>query len=140
MGPREQADRLFDMIMSAVEQGDTARVAFHTDMAVQAYAMLGELDNDAHYHLGLIHLVRGETAEGLEQADAMEAEVPGHLLAILIRHLAARSEGDSAGMQEAYSRFLASYESEITTTRPEYEMHRPQIDAFLAEARRESGD
>jgi len=135
MGPREQADRLFDMIMAAAEQGDTARVAFHTTMAIQAYQMLGELDNDARYHVGLIHLVRGEPAQTLEQADLIQASVPGHLLAIVLRHMAGRISSDSVAMREAYTRFLANYESEIAVGRPEYEMHKGQIDAFLAEAR-----
>lgn len=138
MGPREQADRLFEMIMNATEQGDTARVSFHTDMAIQAYAMLGELDNDARYHVGLIHLVRGESAEGVAQADSMERAVPGHLLAIVLRHTAARIESDSAGMREAYRRFLTSYEDEIAAERPEYQAHQRQIDEFLGAARRES--
>jgi hypothetical protein len=127
------------MIMTAAEEGDTARVAFHTTMAIQAYQMLGELDNDARYHVGLIHLVRGEPVQTLEQADLMEESVPGHLLAIVLRHLASRTGGDSTAMQEAYRRFLANYESEIAVARPEYEVHRGQIEAFLAEARGAAG-
>ncbi|KPJ93964.1 MAG: hypothetical protein AMS18_04705 [Gemmatimonas sp. SG8_17] len=134
--PRQQADRLFDMIMSAAEEGDTARVAFHTTMAIQAYAMLGGLDQDARYHIGLIHVVRGETGQALAQADSMEAVVPGHLLGTILRHAAARASGDSAGAQDAYRRFLVSYDSENAVPRQEYEMHRNSIDAFLEAARR----
>ena len=133
--PRQQADRLFDMIMSAAEDGDTARVAFHTTMAIQAYQMLGELDQDARYHIGLIHIVRGETGQALAQADSMEAAVPGHLLGTVLRHTAARASGDSAVAQDAYRRFLASYDSENSIPRPEYEMHRNSIEAFLDSAR-----
>jgi hypothetical protein len=124
------------MIMSAAEQGDTARVAFHTTMAIEAYAMLGELDQDARYHIGLIHVVRGETGQALAQADSMEAAVPGHLLGTILRHTAAHASGDSADAQDAYRRFLASYDSENSAQRPEYEMHRSSIDAFLEAARR----
>ncbi len=134
MAPREQADRLFDMIMTAAEQGDTARVAFHTTMAVQAYEMLGELDNDARYHLGLIHVVRGESDLAQAQAGEIEQTVPQHLLAIMLRHRVATLMGDSSAAVQAYARFLANYDSEIVIDRPEYEMHRSQIDAFRTEA------
>jgi len=134
MAPREQADRLFDMIMAAAEQGDTARVAFHTTMAIQAYEMLGDLDNDARYHVGLIHIVRGEPDLALAQADTIEQSVPEHLLAIMLRHSAATLTGDSSAAQRAYDRFRASYNAEVSTDRPEYQMHRGQIDAFRAEA------
>lgn len=134
--PRQQADRLFDMIMSAAQEGDTARVAFHTNMAIQAYAILGELDQDGRYHVGLIHVVRGETEQALAQADSIETAMPGHLLGTILRHTAARANGDSANAQDAYRRFLASYDSENAAQRPEYEMHRSSIDAFLEAARR----
>lgn len=139
MTPREQADRLFDMIMTAAEAGDTARVQFHTTMAIQAYQMLGELDGDALYHLGLIHLVRGETGEALAQATALEKEAPNHLLASILRQSAASATGDKVAEQAAYSDFLAHYDSEIAIARPEYEMHRNTIDSFLTAARGATG-
>jgi hypothetical protein len=121
--------------MTAAEAGDTGRVSFHTDMAIQAYQMLGELDGDARYHVGLIHVVRGETAEALAQADSLEIAVPGHLLAHVLRGAAARAIADSAALPGIYRDFLADYEREIAVARPEYEMHRNSIDSFLNEAR-----
>ncbi len=135
LSPRQQADRLFDLIMTSAEAGDTARVAFHTDMAIQAYQMIGDLDGDARYHVGLIHVVRGETAQALAQADSLEAMVPGHLLALMLRRAAARASGDTVGVPDIYRAFLDSYDREITIPRPEYEMHRNSIDSFLNEAR-----
>jgi tetratricopeptide (TPR) repeat protein len=139
MTPREQADRLFDMIMTAAEAGDTARVQFHTTMAIQAYQMLGELDGDALYHLGLIHLVRGETDEALAQAAALEDQAPNHLLASVLRQSAASAMGDTAAERAAYRDFLAHYDSEMAIARPEYEMHRTTIDSFLKAARAATG-
>ncbi|UCG85857.1 MAG: zinc ribbon domain-containing protein [Gemmatimonadota bacterium] len=135
LSPRQQADRLFDLIMTSAEAGDTARVAFHTDMAIQAYQLIGDLDGDARYHVGLIHVVRGETAAALAQADSLEAMVPGHLLALVLRRTAARASGDTTALPDIYRAFLASYEREIAAPRPEYEMHRNSIDSFLSEAR-----
>jgi hypothetical protein len=123
------------MIMTAAEQGDTARVAFHTTMAIQAYQMLGDWDNDTRYHVGLIHLVRGEPSQATEQANLIEESVPGHLLAAMLRQLAGEATGDSSSVVEAYISFLANYETEVAAARPEYEMHRGQLDAFLAAAR-----
>src|ERR1700704_179786 len=57
MSPRERADRLFNRVMTAVERGDTAEVKFFTPMALQSYKMLGQLDADARYHLGLIQFI-----------------------------------------------------------------------------------
>ncbi len=139
MTPREQADRLFDMIMTAVEAGDTARVQFHTTMAIQAYQMLGELDGDAMYHVGLIHLVRGEIDEALAQATALEEMAPNHLLSFVLRQSAATATGDEVTEQAAYRGFLAHYEDEIAVARPEYEVHRNTIDSFLDTARRATG-
>jgi len=135
LSPRQQADRLFDLIMTSAEAGDTARVAFHTDMAIQAYQVIGDLDADARYHMGLIHVVRGETAEALAQADSLEAMVPGHLLALVLRRAAGRASGDTAALPGIYRTFLATYERENAVPRPEYEMHRNSIDSFLVEAR-----
>jgi hypothetical protein len=139
LSPRQQADRLFDLIMTSAEAGDTGRVAFHTTMALQAYGMLGELDDDARYHVGMIHLVRGETTEALSQADTIENAVPGHLLAIMLRHTAAQISQDSVAIRGAYQRFLENYEREKAVTRPEYEIHGRSIDAFLTEARQAAG-
>jgi hypothetical protein len=123
------------MIMTAAEAGDTGRVAFHTDMAIQAYSALGELDGDALYHVGLIHVVRGEIPEALAQADSLEATVPGHLLAHVLRGAAARASADSTSLQSIYREFLDDYDREINVARPEYEMHRNSIESFLTEAR-----
>lgn len=108
-------------------------------MAIQAYQMLGELDADAMYHVGLIHIVRGETDEALAQAAALEAEVPNHLLATLLRHSVATAVGDNDAAQAAYRDFLAHYESEIAVARPEYDVHRSSIDIFLNAARAATG-
>ena len=137
--PREQADRLFDVIMTAAESGDTAPVLFHTSMALQAYAMLDDLDNDARYHMGLIHLVRGEAAEAAAQADSLEAAVPGHLLALSLRHTAAEAGADSETMLSVYREFLENHEREIAAQRPEYDLHQITIEALLRKARLATG-
>lgn len=139
MTPRQQADRLFDRILAAVERGDTAEVSFFTPMALQAYANLGDLDNDAHYDVGLINAVTGNESGALAHADSIETEVPDHLLAITLRHAVAEMRGDSAAVSSAYRRFLNSYQREIAAQRPEYQAHRSTIDSFYERARSSTG-
>jgi len=139
MTPRQQADRLFARIMTAAEAGDTASVAFHTEMALQAYAMLGAPDADTRYHMGLIHVVRGERDAALAQADSMDMEVPGHLLASALREAAYRAAGDTEELQGVYQAFLRNYDREAASQRPEYAAHQNTIDSLLVEARRASG-
>lgn len=136
LSPRERADRLYDRIMRAHERGDTSEVGFFKPMALQAYQMLGELDHDARYHIGLLHALTGEPGAALAQADSMDA---GNLMATMLRQRAAIAQGDEDASRRAYSAFLANYDKEIATTRPEYDAHRQLIESFLAEARRAAG-
>ena len=136
MTPREQADGLFEVVMMALETGDTAQVGFHAPMALGAYRNLDSLDADAQYHVGLLRGALGDYDGMLAMADSLQADVPGHLLATTLRKAAAEARGDSAGVLAAYRKFLADHETESTTGREEYRLHQRSIDAFLIEARR----
>jgi hypothetical protein len=130
MSPRQQADRLFDRIMTANEQGNQAEVEFFLPMATQAYAMLGPLDVDARYHLGMIHALAGDL-EALEaQRDSIRASVPDHLFATLLDAERARLLSDTADLRRAYSRFLETVDQELQSAKPEYADHRPALDDF----------
>ncbi|MFQ6047190.1 MAG: hypothetical protein ACE5PT_12690, partial [Gemmatimonadales bacterium] len=119
--------------------GLTDSVAFFAPMALQVYGMVGPLDNDGRYDVGMIHAVTGGYEAALAQADSLEQLVPGHLLATLLRHTVAEALGDSAAMQRAYRAFLASYDQEIAAERIEYHAHGRSIESFLELARRETG-
>lgn len=134
MGPWEQADRLFNRVMTAHEQGDQGSVDLFKPMALQAYGMLGTLDPDAHYHVGVMQVVTGEVDDARARADSIEAQVPGHLFAFMLRHSAARMENDEAAAQEAYQGFLANYDGEIAAGRQEYEDHQRAVDSFRQQA------
>lgn len=136
MSPRDRADRLYDRIMRAHERGDTTEINFFKPMALQAYAMLGELDNDARYHVGLIHALTGSPEAARAQADSMDA---GNLMAAMLRQRVAMGLGETEASLQAYRDFMATYEREIAEQRPEYEAHRPLLESFLAEARRATG-
>ena len=136
MTPREQADGLFEVVMMALESGDTAQVGFHAPMALGAYRNLDSLDADAQYHVGLLRGALGDIDGMLAIADSLHAAVPGHLLATTLQKAAAEARGDSSAVLDSYRRFLADYSDEATTNRQEYRLHQRSIDAFLEEARR----
>jgi hypothetical protein len=134
MSPREQADRLFNRVMTAHEQGDQGSVDLFKPMALQAYGMLGTLGPDAHYHVGVMQVVTGEVDDARARADSIEALVAGHLFAFMLRHSAARMESNEAAAQEAYRGFLANYDGEIAAGRQEYADHQRAVDSFRQQA------
>jgi hypothetical protein len=134
MSPREQADRLFNRVMTAHEQGDQGSVDLFKPMAIQAYGMLGTLDPDAHYHVGVMQVVTGEVDDARARADSIEALVAGHLFAFMLRHSAARMENNEAAAREAYRGFLANYDGETAAGRQEYADHQRAVDSFHQQA------
>jgi len=134
MTPREAADRLFNRVMMASEQGNQAEALSFVPMAVQAYASLPALDRDAHYHLGLIHGVAGDRADLDQQIAALRQGAPNHLLALVLEHDAAERSGDQAAVSRLRAAFDAAYAAEIAMARPEYEAHGNTIERFRAAA------
>jgi hypothetical protein len=130
MSPREAADRLFNRVMSASERGDRVEAMQFVPMALQAYNGLGTLDNDARYHVALIHLTAGDTAKARVQIDSLRKSVPGHLLASMLEYQIAERDGKEGAARQAYKAFLAAYNAEIAAGRTEYEDHRGSIDRF----------
>ena len=139
MTPREQADRLFDRTMREHEAGKIDQVAFFAPMAIQTYEMLGPLDSDARYHVGLINAITGETEAALAQADSLEMETAGHLFAPMLRSGVYQALGQNAEAQRSYATFLENYETEMARGRPEYQMHSLAVSNFLEEARNATG-
>ncbi|MGI9416522.1 MAG: DUF7577 domain-containing protein [Geminicoccaceae bacterium] len=133
MSPREAADRLFNRVMMADEQGDADEVTQFAPMAISAYDQLESLDLDALYHVGLIHAAAGDAESARDVIERLESAVPGHLLAILLDHRLAVDGNDSDKAENAIERFKASYEAEIKVDRPEYRDHQRSIDQFLEE-------
>jgi mono/diheme cytochrome c family protein len=130
MKPREAADRLFNRIMMASEQGDRAEALRFVPMAIQAYGGLLALDRDAHYHLGLIHGVASDRANVDRQIAALRQGAPNHLLALVLEHGTAERSGDRAAVSRVLTAFAAAYDTEVATRRPEYEAHRNTIERF----------
>ncbi|MDC0033892.1 hypothetical protein OAJ57_04960 [Alphaproteobacteria bacterium] len=132
MTQREAADRLFNRIMSASEKGNKAEALGFVPMAVEAYGSLPALDRDAHYHLGLIHGVAGDSSEGKRHIAALRKGAPNHLLALILEHDIAVQSGDRAAVSRIISMFDVAYNMEIAVGRPEYQAHRNTIERFRA--------
>jgi len=132
MTQREAADRLFNRIMTASEQGKPAEAQRFVPMAVQAYEGLPALDRDAHYHLSLIHGVNRDHAKRNHHIAALRDGAPDHLLALIVEHDIARQAGDRAAVSRTIASFSAAYGAEIAKRRPEYEAHRKTIERFRA--------
>lgn len=130
MSPREAADRLFNRVMAADERGDKAAVERFSPMALQAYGLVNNLDKDGQYHVGLIHLGRGEFDQAMAQVQKIKRKAPDHLLAITLEHTVALRTGNSAAAARAVAAFKNAYPSEAKIRRPEYTAHQNTITTF----------
>jgi hypothetical protein len=130
MTPRQAADRLFNRVMTASENGDTAEALRFAPMALQAYNNLETLDNDARYHVALLHLTAGDTNGARVQIGLLRKSVPNHLLAFMLEHQIAVRSGNNESTARADKAFLAAYDSEIAAGRIEYLEHQKSIESF----------
>lgn len=137
--PREQADRLFNRIMTAREAGDMASAQMFVPMATQAYESARPLDDDGLYHLALVHIVGGSYDIARTTAEETLARNPNHLLALAAAGEAATLGGDSTAARDYYARFLDAYDSEITRALPEYQDHAGIFPEYQAAARAATG-
>ena len=135
MTPRQRADALYDRIMRLRDLGLADSVAFFKPMAIAAHQMLGELDRDAQFHLGLIHAVSGTPDQALAWADSIERGAPAHLLAKVVRWEVARATADAAAGRRAAQAFLDQYEAEHALGRPEYAAHAQTLDSYREQMR-----
>ena len=140
MTPREAADRLFNRIMTAAQRGDTAQALQFVPMALQAYEMVGKLDADARYHVGLIHVTAGDIESAHTQANLLLKAAPNHLLGLILEHTVAKRRGNEDSATRAYKRFLSAYEGEMATRKAEYLDHETGIANFHRAATASVGD
>ena len=108
MTPRQAADRLFNRVVMASEQGNLSEALQFAPMALQAYDDLDTLDADARYHLGLIHVLTGDIDKVRKQIGGIKQLVPDHLLGITLEHAVAEQTGDPEAAAQAYAAFVAA--------------------------------
>lgn len=134
LSPRERFDRLYNRIMQAAGQGDTAQVQRFTPMALGAYAQLDTFDADARYHAAVIRLQTGDLAGAHALADTILEQSPDNLLGYLVRGTAAGLADDPGARTQAEREFLRRFDREMAAGRPEYRDHAPAIESFKKEA------
>ncbi|BAV33742.1 hypothetical protein SCL_1431 [Sulfuricaulis limicola] len=134
MSPREAADRLYNRVMAASEKGDVAEALRFAPMALQAYDGLGSLDNDARYHVALLHLTTEDIKGAQVQIEMLRQSAPNHLLGFMLEHQIAERAGKKDGAARAYKAFLAAYDAEMAKGREEYQDHLKSIERFRAAA------
>ena len=117
MSPRERFDRLYNRIMQAAEQGDTAQVQRFTPMALGAYAQLDSFDADARYHAAVIRLQSGDLAGAHALADTILEQFPDNLLGYVVRGTAAGLAGDPGARAQADREFLRRFDREMAAGR-----------------------
>jgi len=137
--PREQADRLFNRIMTEYDEGDTANARFFAPMGIQAYQMAEPLDADGLYHIALIYNVVGQFTDARTAAERILAENPNHLLGLAAAAEAAHRSGDAAAARTFQQRFISVYDAEVARGLPEYRDHARVLPEHLAAARRATG-
>jgi len=130
MTPREAFDRLFNRVMTASEQGDTATANRLAPMAVMAYGNLPDADADARYDVALIKLHSGDFDGARALADTIRTQNPQHLFGFVLQAALGQFENKPASVTEAYRGFLAVADQELKVNRPEYTAHRGMLDNF----------
>lgn len=134
MTPRERADRLFNRVMQGLAGGDTTRIGFFTDMAIQAYGMVPERNADLHYHLGELHRVKGDLNAARAQADTILAADPQHLFGLFGAAQTEVMRGNAAEGRALFQRFLDAYTAQVARNLPEYQEHVQGLPAMRQEA------
>lgn len=134
MTPRERFLRLSDRIMDAAQKGDSASAARFAPMAITAYGMLDGYDPDVRFHAGVIHLRLGHYAAALALADSIQAEAKDHLLGEMLRAETAQARGDQAALTRSRRAFLAHFDAQIASGRPEYQEHHAMLEEFRKQA------
>ncbi|HUG42294.1 MAG TPA: zinc ribbon domain-containing protein [Longimicrobiales bacterium] len=137
---RSNADRLYNRIMAAAEQGNRAEVEQFMPMAIQAYGMVEDLDADGLYHLALLHLTAGDPGQALATAERILRDAPDHILGLGVGGAAAEEAGDQDRARALYRRLLDAYATEATKPLREYVDHQRMLPEYRRVAREALGE
>lgn len=130
MSPREAADRLFDRSMRELEAGDEEQAAQFANMGLQAYGQVppGEMDMDAIFHIGMLHLAIGDATTAVGIADRILADEPSHALALVLAKRVALATNDPAAAEGFTERLRSAVDAGELDAKPEYAPHRSLIE------------
>ncbi len=134
MTPREAADRLYNRVMSAAENGDSSQVVMFLPMSIAAYERARPLDIDGLYHLSLLQRTGGDAQAALATAREALDKNPDHLLALGAAAQAAEAMGDTSTADTYWSHFLEAYDKEMAAGRVEYQEHQNILPDYRQQA------
>lgn len=127
--PRERADRLYDRVMRLEAEGKGDSASFFAQMALGAYESLGDFDNDLRYDYGRMAEIGGDLELARQQAAAILASDPDHLLGVVLSMRIAEKSGAAAEFERLRSLVRARRKTEYARNLPEYARHRAEIEA-----------
>lgn len=137
MSPGEAAVRLYNRVMGAHERGQVDTVQMFAPMAITAYQMLGQLNDDQRYDLGRLAAISGDDTLARAEADSILARHPTHLLGLILATDVARMRKDAAAQAALRKRLLAAADAELAKKLPEYVAHENDITLALDQAKRQ---
>lgn len=135
MSPNERANRLYGRIMAYVQAGKADSAAFFAPMAMAAHEMLDNPSIDERYHLGQLNEMLGNGAAAAAHADTILKAEPENLLGLMLATHAARLTNKAADIKTYDALFLKVLDAQLATKKPEYDMHKAEIERTAAEAR-----
>jgi hypothetical protein len=130
MSPRERFNRLYDRIMRAASQGDSAMVLNFTPMAIGAYTQLDSTDTDSRFDAAMLYVGIGQFPAAVALADTILQKTPGHLFGYVVRGEVAKAQKNGAAQARAVDDFTKHYDAELKRARPEYTARRAILDEF----------
>ena len=135
MSPQEQADRLFNRVMSYASQGKSDSAAIFAPMALQVFDMLAPLDVHQRYDVGLVAMVAGQLGRAKAEADTILSKNPRDLLGLTLGMRVSEAAKNTTAAADFAKRLLAAESAERKTGREEYNFHGNDIDAAITDAR-----
>jgi tetratricopeptide (TPR) repeat protein len=127
---RTDADRLFNRVMAAAEEGRQAEVDQFMPMAIQAYEMVPALDDDGLFHLAILYQTAGDYDQARATSEQILQDAPDHILALGVAGSAAAAADDDAAATAYFRRLLDGYQAEAGRLRPEYVDHQPMLEEY----------
>ncbi len=139
MSAEERADRLYERVMVYEAQDARDSLLLFAPMAMSAHELLSEISLERRYHVGQAAEASGVPELALAQADTILAADDQHLLGLVLAARARRLLEDTAGARAVDQRLVRAATAAAMRSSPAYDLHRLEIEAELAIARR-SGD
>lgn len=134
MTPTEAADRLFNRVMTSIEQGDEPAARQFLPMAVAAYQRAEPLDLDRRFHLSWLNRLAGNFEAALADAVDILDQNPDHLLGLVAAAEASIELGEMDEAAGYYEHLLEVFDVEVEKPLEEYDIHRAIVISLESDA------